>query len=453
MVKTKLIVLDIVGLTGIDLKRSSLPNISRLCESGFVSHLVPPFPAVTCPVQATITSGHYPSEHGIISNGFFDRATNQVLFWEQPASLVEETRIWDILKKTRPELKIAVLFWQNSLYINSDIVITPKPIHLENQMITWCYSKPAGYYEEVSEHIGEFDLYSYWGPFASIKSSQWILDATLYTLKKHNPDLTLVYLPHLDYAAQKYGPDSDQFKTSLVELDNLVGKLIDGLEALNLDKETEIMLLSEYGFYNVSNSMSPNKILKDVGLLSTRIIAGKEYLDYEYSKAFAMVDHQIAHVFVKSGYDDMALSALKHIEGISKILDKKEQVNFKINHLKSGEFIICANTDTWFNYYWWNDIKYAPSFAFTVDIHRKPGYDPLELFLDSKTKGISLDTSLIKGSHGIVPSQDESLPIFIDSCESSGVPEKINATQIAPTMAKFFGIAYEFPFKPVFEVS
>lgn len=443
----KLIVLDVVGLTKNCLDRVSLPNISRLFENGFTSSMTPPFPAVTCTVQATITSGYYPSQHGIISNGFFDRTTNQVSFWEQPAGLVEKERIWDVLKKSNPKIKIAVLFWQNSLYINSDIVITPKPIHLENQMVMWCYSKPAGYYEEIAESLGEFDLSSYWGPFASIKSSEWIINAALYTIKKHAPDLTLVYLPHLDYAAQKYGPDSDEFRTSLVELDNLVGKMINEIDSLSI-QDTEIMLLSEYGFSKVNKSLSPNIILRNEGLLSTRTIVRKEYIDYEYSKAFAMVDHQIAHLFIKPSFEDRVSSVLKQIEGISRILDKKEQEQLKINHPKSGELIICAEDDAWFNYYWWNDAKSAPSFAYTVDIHRKPGYDPLELFLDPATKGISLDTNLIRGSHGII-SKSDSLPILAMTNNNSS-NEKINATQIAPTISKFFGVEQNFPSNPIF---
>lgn len=450
MKKTKLIVFDVVGLTKSHLVQMKLPNISRLFQNGFVASIVPPFPAVTCTVQATITSGYHASDHGIISNGFFDRATNQVSFWEQSAAMVEKPRVWDILKKTNPKLKTAVLFWQNSLYANSDIVITPKPLHLENQMIMWCYSKPVGYYEEIAEKIGEFDLKWYWGPFSSIKSSEWIINAALYTIEKEKPDLTLVYLPHLDYAAQKYGPDSNEFRQSLLEIDKLIGKMLVELEKLHLYGDMEFMLLSEYGFNKVSNSVSPNIILRDKGFLSTRIIAGKEYIDYEYSKAFAMVDHQIAHVFIKPGFEDEVKSILKRTEGIEKILDKNEKEQYKINHPKSGELIICAENNTWFNYYWWNDVKYAPSFTFTVDIHRKPGYDPLELFLDPTTKRISHNTRLIKGSHGIVKNEVDSLPIFAISTNQSVKSDSFNSTQIAPTICRFFGVSNTFPEKPIF---
>jgi len=387
---------------------------------------------------------------GIISNGFYDRATKQVSFWEQSESLVGKPRIWDILKKLKPELKIAVLFFQNSLYINSDIIITPKPIHLENQLVMWCYSKPISYYEEIVETLGEFDLRSYWGPFASIKSSQWIASAAQYTIEKQRPDLILVYLPHLDYAAQKNGPQSEEFRQSMIEVDQIVGELMSFLESKNLTEQYEIILTSEYNFNQVNHSLSPNIILRENDLLATRKIGGKEYVDYEYSKAFAMTDHQVAHVFVKNGYEEKVASVFKHEEGVAEILEKKQQEKMNIKHPKSGELILCAENNFWFNYYWWNDTKYAPSFTFNVDIHRKPGFDPLELFLDPKTKTISHDTNLVKGSHGLVETGDiGSLPLFASSVKPIQGTDVIDVTQIAPTISKFFGVHYDFPNKSI----
>lgn len=445
----KLIIIDIVGLTKNDLNSVKLDNLSQIFENGFNTTMIPSFPAVTCSVQATMLSGYFPSEHGIISNGFYDRNTMQVSFWSQENNLVEKPRIWDILKSFNPNLKIAVLFWQNSLYINTDIVITPKPIHLDDQMIMWCYSKPVNFYEEIVEDLEEFNLQWYWGPFTSIRSSQWICDATKYTIEKHKPDLLLVYFPHLDYAAQKYGPQSDEYKKSLIELDELVGNFVMFLNSKNFDAEYELMIISEYGFNKVNNSLSPNIILRDEGFISTRKIHGKDYIDFELSKAFAMVDHQIAHIFVKPGYEQKTLSVFKNTEGIGEILDKNTKLNMKINHPKSGELILCAEKNYWFNYYWWKDEKYAPPFTFNVDIHRKPGYDPMELFFDPIKKTISQNTSLLKGSHGLINYEnDDSLPIFGMSIKSSKL-NCIDITQLAPTISKFFGNTHHFPNKSI----
>ena len=437
----KLIVLDVVALTQKHLSSGLVPNISKILENGFFCPMIPTFPAVTCSVQASMTSGYYPSEHGIIANGFYDRQTKSVAFWEQYDSLVEKPRIWNILKQKNPNLKTAVLFFQNSLYIDADIVITPKPIHLENKFVMWCYSKPVGYYEELVKSIGEFDLKSYWGPFASLDSSKWIMDAAKQTIERHQPDLMFVYLPHLDYSGQKYGPDSNEFEKSLGELDSLVGQLIEFLDYHNLKDQYEIMILSEYSFENVTNSVSPNVILRDKGLLKVRTIGGKEYLDFENSKAFAMVDHQISHVFTKKGIEDEVKNIFIKQDGISEVLDSISKKMWNIDHPKSGELILCSDNDSWFNYFWWNDSKYSPEFASNVDIHRKPGYDPLELFLEPTTNKISQNTELVKGSHGLVnPKYFSNLPIFGMSVKSEEIMEQTKIIQVASTIANFFNV-------------
>jgi predicted AlkP superfamily pyrophosphatase or phosphodiesterase len=441
MQKTKLIIIDVVGLTKNDLNQQKLPNISTIAQSGTSASIIPSFPAVTCSVQATLTTGYNPSEHGIIANGFFDRDTNQVSFWEQYASLVQKPRVWDILKQKNSQLKTALLFWQNSLYANSDVIITPKPIHLDDQLVMWCYSKPIGFYEETTEKFGEFDLRWYWGPFASIKSSQWIVSAAMHTITKFKPDLMLVYIPHLDYAAQKYGPASNEFKISLKEVDEFVGEILSFLEANHLTNEYGIMILSEYGFFTVNHSISPNLILRENKLLSIRKIKGKEYVDYEHSKAFAMVDHQISHVFIKTGYEQQVQTLFEKNDNISVVLNKSDQKKLEIDNPKSGELILCSKTNGWFNYHWWSDENYAPSFTFNVDIHRKPGFDPLELFLDKEKRTISHDTTLVKGSHGLIP-EENSLPLFISDMRE--INSKIHATQIAPTITKFFKINHAF---------
>ena len=434
LIVKKLIIFDIVGLSKIQYDQIKPQNISKILENGSISSFNPSFPAVTCSVQASIFSGTYPSEHGIISNGYYDEILKNISFWEQSSNLVNSPRIWDILKNNIVNFKSGLLFLQNSLYSNSDVIITPKPIHLDDKMIMWCYSKPVNFYEKISESLGNFDLKSYWGPFSSIKSSTWIINSAKKTIETHKPDLLIVYLPHLDYTSQKFGPDSDEFKESVIELDNLLGDF-----SLFLDEEFkneyEIMILSEYTFNSVNRSISPNLILRQHGLLSTRRIEGKDYIDYELSKAFAMVDHQIAHIFINPGYEDEVYQILK-TENLGTILDLELQKNLKINHNKSGNLILCADTNSWFNYYWWDDIKYAPDFTFGVDIHRKPGYDPLELFIDFKTKQISHDTSLIKGSHGLIPNNNN-LPLIGTSFDSN-IDEIISVTEIKNIIEKFF---------------
>ena len=395
------IVIDIVGLEEKHLNSGLLPTISAFAEKGESSKMKPVFPAVTSTVQTSFLSGEYPNRHGIISNGFMDRETYNVSFWEQYNSLVKVPRIWDIIKNKNINFKTAVLFWQNTLYSNSDIIITPKPIHLENEMEMWCYSKPVGYYEEIMKQIGEFDLSSYWGPLASSLSSEWITKAAQYTIEKSRPNFMFTYIPHVDYSAQRFGKESNQVSDDLVLADSIVEKIIDSTKKSKTYENTQFIIFSEYSFNNVNCAIPINIILRNNGLLNVRKIGDKEYVDFEFSQAFAVVDHQIANIYLKSPQDkERIVSILKKISDIDIIITGVEKKFFNIDHERAGDIIVVANRDKWFSYYWWYDENIAPSFTRMVDIHRKPGYDPLELFFDSKKRSIPFDTGLLKASHG-----------------------------------------------------
>lgn len=426
-----IIVINVVGLEHRHLNSDLTPNISALAEKGESAKMEPVFPSVTCTVQASILSGRYPSEHGIIANGLYDRSSHSVSFWEQPSALVQRERVWDTLKNKSPGVKTAVLFWQNTMFVNSDIVITPRPLHMgDGSMIQWCYSKPAGYYEEISRTIGDFNLATYWGPMASHRSSEWIGKAAEYTLEKSRPNLMFVYIPHVDYSAQRFGPNSNQARDDLKKADSIVGDIVEKTSKLGTSDETEFMVISEYAFNDVSGAVPLNVKLREAGLLDIRTIGGKEYIDFELSRAFAMVDHQVAHIYIKDGFADKTQKVLEDLPEVEKVLTKKEQKGLKIDNERSGELIAISTKDKWFSYYWWDEAQKAPPFAGTVDIHRKPGYDPLELFYDREKNSIPFDTNMIKGSHGRPANLDtgEGLACYVSN-RKSGLTKNLSVVK------------------------
>jgi predicted AlkP superfamily pyrophosphatase or phosphodiesterase len=427
------IVIDIVGLEEKHLNSSLLPTISALAEKGESSKMKPVFPAVTSTVQTSFLSGEYPNKHGIIANGFMDRETYNVSFWEQYNSLVQVPRIWDFIKKKNINFKTAVLFWQNTLYANSDIIITPRPIHLENEMKMWCYSKPVGYYEKIVEEIGEFDLSSYWGPLSSSLSSEWITKAAKYTIEKSKPNFMFMYIPHIDYSAQRFGKESSQVSDDLVFADNIVEQIIDSTKKSEIYENTQFIVFSEYSFNDVNGAIPINVILRNNGLLNVRKIGEKEYVDFEFSRAFAVVDHQIANIYIKSPLDkERIVNILKNISDIDIVITEEEKNYFNINHQRAGDIIIVANRDKWFSYYWWYDENMAPSFTRMVDIHRKPGYDPLELFIDPKKRSIPFDTGLLKGSHGrpVNSTTQEGFSFYASNIRSNLLKDESNSLDV-----------------------
>ena len=411
-----IIVIDIVGLEKKHISEKLTPNIFNISQTGEAKKLETVFPAVTCTVQSSFLSGSFPDTHGIVSNGLYDRQHCSVSFWEQSSNLVEADRIWDTVKMRGIDAKTAVLFWQNTMYSNADVVLTPRPLHMDDRMIMWCYSKPPGFYEKLFQKIGKFDLSWYWGPFVSKKSSEWIELATEFILENERPNFLFTYIPHLDYAFQKNGTSYNNLKEDLKFVDDLVGRLVKKATDIGILEDTQFIIFSEYGFTNVDSDISLNTVFRENDLLCVREIEEKEYLDLEYSKAFAMVDHQVAHIYVKENYANSVRKILEGIKGIDIILDNELKQQLRINHPRSGDLIVVSNKDRWFSYYWWFDPVKSPSFAKKVDIHRKPGYDPVELFFDPNTKSIPLDGKLVRGSHGRLPSQDDStFPVYVSN--------------------------------------
>jgi len=435
------IVINVVGLTPA-LIGPHTPHLRRLAASGCQRPLATVTPAVTCSVQATFVTGLLPREHGIVGNGWLFRDLMEVWLWRQSSRLVAGGRIWDAAKARDPAFTSANLFWWYAMAASTDIAVTPRPIYkADGRKLPDCYSDPPELRAELTRALGPFPLFQFWGPATSIASSRWIARAAEHVLATSSPTLTLVYLPHLDYGLQRLGPDHPDIARDLEEIDAVVGDLIEAARVLG----RRVIVLSEYGIVPVSRPIHINRALRDAGLLAVREEDGGEILDIPRSRAFALADHQIAHVYVRDPSDLAAARAcLERLDGVANVLDRAAQKSWGLDHERSGELVAIADHDAWFTYYYWLDDGRAPDFARTVEIHRKPGYDPAELFIDpairwpkvavgwrllKKALGfrtlmdvIPLDATLVKGSHGRADAPDAHGPVFLSS-EPHLVPE------------------------------
>jgi predicted AlkP superfamily pyrophosphatase or phosphodiesterase len=395
------VLLSIPGLRDRDL--AAMPNLSAFAAGGARAALVPSFPAVTCPVQASMTTGRLPSEHGVIANGFYWRYKHEVEMWTGWNTIIEQRQIWDRLREHDPSITSAVWFALNSKGCGADFICTPAPIHNpDGSESLWCYTKPELMYGELRDALGHFPLKHFWGPLAGIPSTAWIIASAIWAAERHRPNFFYVYLPHLDYAAQKFGPNSDAATKSLMELDAESGKLRVGFESA-YGSPPLWLIASEYAISPVDHVTYPNRILREAGLIAVQNTDEGELLDLRQSRAFAMVDHQFSHIFI----DDADAATLSRVvalfenrPGIGKVLAGESLAEHGLNHARSGEVVLISEPNSWQASYWWPDDARAPSFARTVDIHRKPGYDPVELFFDPVTKSIPLDATLVRGSHG-----------------------------------------------------
>lgn len=428
-------VLNVVGLCNRLLGKHT-PRIRAFAEktTGKPRLIKPVLPALTCSAQATYLTGTLPAEHGIVGNGWYDHTLNEHHFWKQSNRLIGGKKLWEKLRQDRPEFRTANLFWWFNMYSSVDYSITPRPLYRSDGLKTFdVHAHPLSIRDEVKADIGPFPFHSFWGPKAGVDSSKWIAESAKWTENRYAADLSLVYLPHLDYDLQRYGPEDPRIPDALLEIDQIVGDLIDFYEK----KGMGIVILSEYGITKASKVIFPNRIFRQNGWLSVKDELGLEYLDCGGSQAFALTDHQVAHVYLNR--KDEALrnkvrSALEKTDGISSVLTGDSRKNAGLDHERAGDLIAISDENAWFAYYHWEEDRLAPDFARCVDVHRKYGYDPTELFVDpqisfpmlkvvrkliGKKLGfrthmdlIPLDPSLVKGSHGCVPTDNLDWPVL-----------------------------------------
>eukprot|EP00177_Eucheuma_denticulatum_P007757 GFKZ01014112.1.p1 GENE.GFKZ01014112.1~~GFKZ01014112.1.p1 ORF type:complete len:463 (+),score=68.25 GFKZ01014112.1:189-1577(+) len=430
----RIAVINIVGLTPSLVSQTHTPFISSFLLSHPPISITPPLPAVTTTVQSTYLTGQPPSRHGIVANGWYSRPDAEIKFWKQSNHLVESPKIWDEARRRDPSnsFTVANSFWWYNMYSSVDYACTPRPMYpADGRKIPDVYTKPAELRERLQDTLGQFPLFNFWGPKASIESSAWIAEAAKIIESESKPTLHLVYLPHLDYCLQKVGPYADKISTELREIDDVVNGLVTYFE----EKDVDVVLISEYGVGAVDGVVYINRELRKEGLIKVRRELGRELLDPGACKAFAVADHQIAHVYVNDDSEkERVKKLLESLDGVARVLDDDGKRELGLDHERAGDFVCVADENYWFAYYYWLDDDVAPDFARCVDIHRKPGYDPVELFIDpeitfpmmkaawrltQKELGfrylmdlIPLDATLVKGSHGCVTADADRGPFL-----------------------------------------
>ncbi len=428
---TPTVVLNLVAVTQ-SLVEGRAPRLQAYIDRVGSRELVPVLPAVTSTVQSSMLTGLPPSGHGIVGNGWYERSLDEVRFWKQSNAIVQGDKVWDELA-ARNSRRTANLFWWFNMNTRADIAVTPRPMYVEDgRKIPDIHTKPSELRDQLQNELGRFPLFSFWGPASSITSSQWIANSAKHVFTHHRPDLMLVYLPHLDYALQQFGPDDPRSHQAVSEIDEVFGDLLAFFE----DSKAQVICVNEYAIEQVHTAISPNQILREEGLLSARDEFSGERLDTSLSDAFAVADHQIAHVYASnSSALQRCKSIFEQTSGIAEIMDREQKEAASIEHDRTGDLVLVAEPGYWFTYDYWLDANKAPGFAQQVDIHSKPGYDPRELFIDPSIRFpkmrvgmhllkqrfgmrttlriIPLDTNLVKGSHGRVEHTQGHRPLII----------------------------------------
>jgi len=443
-----LVVIDIVGLTPALLGEDT-PHLNRLIDDGFLADVDGAFPAVTCTAQANMLTGSKPCDHGIVGNGWYFRDQAEIWFWRQANQLVHGEKVWDELRAADPNFTCAKLFWWYNMYANVEHSVTPRPMYpADGRKLAALYSQPDELQQRLVADLGAFPFFDFWGPKAGLASSEWIAKSALRVFDWHRPRLSLVYLPHLDYNLQRLGPDDPAIRKDIRDIDRIAGELIEQVRAQGAD----VIVLSEYGIEQATGHVNINRVLREHGFLAVRETLVGELLDAGASRAFAVADHQVAHVYVRDARDlSTVMKLLLDTPGIAEVLDEQGKRDAGLDHARAGELVAVAEVSHWFTYYYWLDDAMAPDFARTVDIHRKPGYDPVELFVDPDLKlpslkiawrllqknlglrmlmdVIPLQPELVRGTHGRQPTNPHNGPLLIGTRKDLAI-ERLDATDV-----------------------
>ena len=451
------VVLNVVGLTE-GLLGEHTPRLNAFRQRGALAQVRPAFPAVTCTAQTNYVTGKTPAEHGVVANGWYNRELAEVQFWKQSNHLVQAPKVWDELRRADAGFTCAKLFWWYNMYSTADYSITPRPMYpADGRKFFDVYAWPYSLRDEVKGALGPFPFAGFWGPAAGVDSPQgradcatrWIAESAKWTEEKHRPTLSLVYLPHLDYNLQRLGPQHPGMGKDLREIDAIAGELIEFFEARGVG----VIVVSEYGITPVTTPVHLNRVFREQGWLTIKEELGLELLDAGASRAFAVADHQVAHVYV----NDRSLlgrvrGVLEGVPGVARVLGEEEKRAAGIAHGRAGDLIAVSREDAWFTYYYWREDAVAPDFARCVDIHRKPGYDPVELFLDPEIPAVKLkilfrllqkklgfrmlmdviplDASLVKGSHGACPAKRADWPVLMGAESVARVGAEVDSTGV-----------------------
>ena len=452
----KLLVVIAVGLRPRDLAHA--PVLRGLGEHGFTAPLDTVFPAVTCSVQATFLTGLLPSGHGAVGNGWYFRDLAQVMFWRQQNQLVRGEKLYEAGRR-RFGARTAKLFWWWNMYAPGvDWSVTPRPeYHANGLKKPGLYSEPPELQRELQQELGPFPLFDFWGPRAGIKSTDWIVSSALSVIRRHDPDLLLAYLPHLDYDHQRWGPDDARSVQAVRDLDAQCLRLVE----VARDRKAHVVVLSEYGIEKATRPVFLNRLLHEKGLLRVQETSHGQLLDCGACRAFAVADHQCAHVYVPQAADlEPVRTLLAAVPGVARVLDRAQQREQGIDHERSGELVCVAEPGCWFAYHYWLDERRRPDFAPTVDIHRKPGYDPAELFVDPKIAFprfkvgrtlakkllgfrylmdvIPTDPSMVRGTHGRLYGDDAAGPVFLCS-DRRLARDRVAATDVKELCLRLLG--------------
>ena len=437
------VLVSIPGLRPRDLRH--MPGLRSLVAAGDQAPLVPSFPCASWPVQANLLTGQLPRRHGVIASGCYHRQQGDVELWNSSSDIVSAPMIWDTLRDHHPELISAAWFPMVAGSCRSNYVCSTQSHYLQQpDEQDACDTRPGQLYNTLRHELGSIPQADAGQTEMQFDTSAWMARSASRVAHSVQPHLFYLSFSHLLETAQQHGPDSPNTRDALAELDRALGILIDGFQSAYEGRNLLWLVTSEFVITPVDHVSYPNRRLREAGLLEVKNLADGEHLDLDNSLAWAFVDHQYAHVYVKDSTSSIIREVTRLFTreaGIDQVLCGPELADLHLDHPRSGEVVLISSPNSWQAYYWWMEDAHAPQFARqpTGSI-MKPAIDPLELYADRRDGTIPLNTKLIQGSYGAPASTDAQRGMLLSSQRGVFTERATCDTDIADLVLQQFGI-------------
>jgi predicted AlkP superfamily pyrophosphatase or phosphodiesterase len=373
-----MMIVNVAALSPVEVTEQT-PNLRVLAQRGGLYPVREPFPSLTSTSHATLLYGSLPNRHGMIGNCLYSREHAKLFNWNRSSHLITGTPLWEAARAREPKLRTANLFMRQCADSSCDVRVIERPVYwVSGRKQFEFFAETRALHDELVDKLGNFPFQRFWGPLAGIGSSEWIIGAALHIMERQDPELLLVYPPFLDYDGARFGPDAPQTKAALRAMDSALQPLLAAAQSQGRD----VLIVSDYGYETVDQPVYPNRELRRAGFVSIEEAANGERLDFGLSRAFAVCDNQVAHVYVAQPEDIPRVRAvLEATSGVKEVLDRSAQAALGIDHERSGELIAVSTPRAFFSYPYWLEDEKAPDFADCIAIFDKIGTDTCELFL------------------------------------------------------------------------
>ncbi|MBT2692065.1 ectonucleotide pyrophosphatase/phosphodiesterase [Bacillus sp. ISL-55] len=271
-----------------------LPNFKAFIQnSSFCTQVETIYPSVTYPCHATIVTGNFPNRHGIVNNTFIQPGKiSPDWYWHRRH--VKGTTLYDEAKKAG--MKTAALLWPVTARANIDYnmpeIFANRPWH--HQIPVSLSNGSPRYQLEMNSKFGHIR-----NGLNQPELDDFVLEATVETIKTRKPELMLIHLVDLDSQRHIHGFSSEEALGALHRHDERLGRIMNALKETGIAENSTVVLLGDHSALDESKVVKLNVLFKERGLIQTN--ASGKVSDW---KAYCKSCDGSAYIYVKNQNDD-----------------------------------------------------------------------------------------------------------------------------------------------------